>query len=279
MGSSADGIVYCACGNRHWGHAGAAGILAWRDADDPEVIMQLRAGWSMSGGTWGIPGGAIDYGESPIEGGMREAREEAGLGPSRVWAATTLHHPDWSYTTGVAEASKGQRAIATDHESDAMEWVRWRDLEDRVLMPAFHQSMPLLEPLLGRSLLVIDSDLLAGVGHGAVAELGYSGIPSTILPGAVQEPIIDGLAAARDGDFRRTVALFPDIVIRGHAPAIEPATHVGAIPVSIDQADSQTANSAAYTRVFTVGATVDGSDPIDPGAFFSALENARRSRS
>ncbi|MGO1459153.1 MAG: Maf family nucleotide pyrophosphatase, partial [Flaviflexus sp.] len=65
MGASADGIVHCACGKRHWGHAGAAGVLAWKEAEDPSVILQLRAAWSMSGGTWGIPGGAIDYDETP----------------------------------------------------------------------------------------------------------------------------------------------------------------------------------------------------------------------
>lgn len=197
MGSSADGIVYCACGHRHWGHAGAAGILAWRDAHDPEVIMQLRAGWSMSGGTWGIPGGAIGYGESPIEGGLREAHEEAGLGPARVWASTTLHHPDWSYTTGIAEASAGQRAIATDHESDAMEWVPWKNLEERLLMPAFKESMPLLEALLGRTLLVVDFDRLPADWEQPIAELAASGIPSTILPTEVQDPILAGMAAAR----------------------------------------------------------------------------------
>lgn len=276
MGSSADGIVYCACGHRHWGHAGAAGILAWRDAHDPEVIMQLRAGWSMSGGTWGIPGGAIGYGESPIEGGIREAHEEAGLGPARVWAATTLHHPDWSYTTGIAEASAGQRAIATDHESDAMEWVPWKNLEERLLMPAFKESMPLLEALLGRTLLVVAFDRLPADWEQPIAELAASGIPSTILPAEVQDPILAGMAAARDENFERTVALFPDILIEGAEPTIRPASPTGAIPPSLLGSGTDAVDVTEYRAVFTLGLDITGGHPLDPLAFEALLEEMRR---
>ena len=56
-----DGWVECACGRKHWGTNGAAGVLlARRDAQTGEVthiVMQHRAAWSAEGGTWGIPGG------------------------------------------------------------------------------------------------------------------------------------------------------------------------------------------------------------------------------
>ena len=95
-----DGWVDCACGRKHWGTNGAAGVLlARRDQETGEVthiVMQHRATWSAEGGTWGIPGGAIADGESPIEGALREAYEEANITPADIEvvahiARTTAH--------------------------------------------------------------------------------------------------------------------------------------------------------------------------------------------
>src|ERR671917_601972 len=64
--ASTDGWTTCALGHRHWGRAGAAGLLLHRDGEDgPEVLLQHRAWWSHHGGTWGTPGGALHIGESP----------------------------------------------------------------------------------------------------------------------------------------------------------------------------------------------------------------------
>ena len=273
MGASADGIVNCACGSKHWGHAGAAGVLAWRNSFDPEVIMQLRAGWSMSGGTWGIPGGAIDYGESPLRGGIREAREEAGLGPARVWANTTLHHPNWSYTTAIAEASAGQRAIATDHESDAMEWVPWRNLHDRLLMPAFEQSTPLLEALLGRTLLITDPGILPSGWEHTLPRLATSGMPIDILPDVFRTPIEKGLEASSDGIYGRTVSLFPDFILLGQGKPLKPMSPSGSIPPLVDWAPNvdRAIMMGDYARVLTVGVDIGDSHTIPLEAFHELL--------
>ena len=56
-----DGWVMCSCGHRHWGLHGAAGLLLIRrDLDQPRVLLQLRAAWTHGGGTWALPGGALD---------------------------------------------------------------------------------------------------------------------------------------------------------------------------------------------------------------------------
>jgi hypothetical protein len=56
-----DGWVFCNCGYRHWGLHGAAGLLMVRfDMGEPHVLLQLRAAWTHGGGTWAIPGGALD---------------------------------------------------------------------------------------------------------------------------------------------------------------------------------------------------------------------------
>ena len=41
-----------------------------------EVLLQLRASWCHHPGTWGIPGGAREHGESALDAALRECREE-----------------------------------------------------------------------------------------------------------------------------------------------------------------------------------------------------------
>lgn len=162
-----DGWVECSCGSRHWGLNGAAGLLLWRtSADGVEIVLQHRALWSHHGGTWGLPGGAVSDGETPREGAVREAVEEAGLDPGalRVRAERTLHHPDWSYTTVIAEACGEQRPEVTDPESLEVAWVPLAEIDDgtRELLPAFGEALPELRAMLRRLVLVVDAANVVG---------------------------------------------------------------------------------------------------------------------
>ena len=72
--SPGDGWVECACGRRHWGLHGAAGLLLARRSPAGrgwDVVLQHRALWSDQGGTWGIPGGARAPGESAVDAALR----------------------------------------------------------------------------------------------------------------------------------------------------------------------------------------------------------------
>src|SRR5690625_952015 len=119
--SDGDGWVHCRCGQRHWGRFGAAGLLL---ADDEgQVVLQHRAPWSHHGGTWGVPGGARNEGETAVQAAVREAGEEAGVRPPVDPHAThVLDHPDWSYTTVLAHAPAGLPVQATDAESVQVRW-------------------------------------------------------------------------------------------------------------------------------------------------------------
>ena len=148
-----DGWVRCACGSRHWGLHGAAGLLLARRTPSgavDAVVLQHRAPWSDQGGTWGVPGGAIGPDESPEQGALRESAEEAGIPASavRVLGSVVLDHGTWRYTTVLAEALGPLEPAATDAESLEVAWVAADDVASLPLLPAFGAAWPRLRALL-----------------------------------------------------------------------------------------------------------------------------------
>lgn len=151
-----DAWVTAADGGRYWGRFGAAGLLAY-DASLDAILLQHRVTWSDHGDTWGIPGGAINAGESTLDGAIREAQEEAGVpdGAVRPRFTHVLDRGGWAYTTLIADVTEPFTPEITDAESHALEWVRVAEVADRPLHPAFAKSWQLLRPLLGLTPTVI----------------------------------------------------------------------------------------------------------------------------
>ena len=142
-----DGWVQCACGHKHWGLNGAAGVLILRGT---EILLQHRAPWVHNGDTWGIPGGARDSHESTIEGAFREAVEETGIDTQLL---TPLHtfsddHGDWKYETVIARAAAGLIAHEVNDESHEVRWVEIELVDELPLHPSFAKSWPELKALL-----------------------------------------------------------------------------------------------------------------------------------
>lgn len=143
-----DGWVDCACGQRHWGVFGAAGLLVrHRDRDGTtRVLLQHRAAWSHHGATWGLPGGARMSTETPAQAAVREAHEEAGVdaAPLRIVAAHVVDHGPWSYTTVVADVDERFPARATGAESIEVRWVATADVTALPLHPGLAAAWPAL---------------------------------------------------------------------------------------------------------------------------------------
>ena len=138
-----DGWVECACGNRHWGLNGAAGLLLVRDN---HVLLQHRAPWVHNGDTWGIPGGARDSHESNIQAALREAHEEIGIEIDLVTPVDTFsdEHNGWRYETVIATCSPELVAHEQNDESLEIEWVAFADVAQKNLHPSFAKSWPQL---------------------------------------------------------------------------------------------------------------------------------------
>ena len=143
MHGDGNGWVVCARRHRHWGRYGAAGLLVVHDGS---VVLQLRAGWSHHGGTWGLPGGARDSHENARTAALREAAEETDLDPSRLRVADLIadDHGGWTYTTVVARTDVRLAVRAAGGESEQVRWVTVEEVGRLPLHPGFAAMWPAL---------------------------------------------------------------------------------------------------------------------------------------
>ena len=138
--TSADGYLRCRLGHDHWGRNGAAGLLVRHVDDDgaQRFLLQHRAPGVHHGDTWGIPGGALAWGESAEEGAWRETEEELGALPHlTVRSRHVDDHGGWSYTTVVADALERFRTEALTWETGAG-GARWCTREEMDALPLHH---------------------------------------------------------------------------------------------------------------------------------------------
>jgi len=142
-----DGWVSCHCGGKHWGLHGAAGLLMVRDQS---LLLQHRSEWVHNGDTWGIPGGARDSHETPVEAAIREAVEECGIEPEhlRVMQTHTDDHGDWRYDTVIASATTLLIPHHMNSEAQELRWVEWSNVDSMLLHPSFAASWPTVKAVL-----------------------------------------------------------------------------------------------------------------------------------
>lgn len=165
MRGDGDGWSVGPSGARTWGRHGAAGLLlrAPGARRDSAVLLQHRALWSHHGGTWGLPGGARDSHESPVQAALREADEETGVAASDVTVRAELvtagAPPGWSYTTVVADAG-APLDVRGNGESAELRWVPERDVTGLPLHPGLADSWPRLQAT--ETALLVDTANVVG---------------------------------------------------------------------------------------------------------------------
>jgi 8-oxo-dGTP diphosphatase len=125
----------CERGHSHWGRLGAAGLLLAREG---RALVQLRAGWVHRGGTWALPGGAIERGEDARAAALREAHEELGLDAAgiEVRGSRTADCGGWVYETVLGTAAS-EPVVVDRSESAGHRWVPADEVAELPLHPAF----------------------------------------------------------------------------------------------------------------------------------------------
>jgi 8-oxo-dGTP diphosphatase len=145
--ASGDGFVRVADGTLRWGRYGAAGLLVRHVDGATETswyFVALRSAHTHMGGTWAIPGGALAYGEGPVEAALREFREETGmsLSPDGVAQVHEDDHGGWSYWTVVMDLDE-RFALPTglNWETADVRWVPQHELDDLHLLAPFRAML------------------------------------------------------------------------------------------------------------------------------------------
>ena len=136
-----DGFIVLADGSARWGKFGAAGVLV-RCGD--RVFVAQRSLHCHNGGTWAIPGGALDLDESPLEGALREFAEEIGheLSGFEVAEIHEDDHGGWSYWTVIVDLPEPFEPPEVLHwETAAVAWVGFDELAGYELFPAFRDTL------------------------------------------------------------------------------------------------------------------------------------------
>ncbi len=105
-----------------------AGAIVFRD--DGAVLL-VKRGRAPSAGTWSLPGGRIEQGETPEAAAVREVREETGLvvHEPRHLEIVRIEDSDVTYLIHeiVCEISGDAIALVPGDDAAAAEWVH--DLE------------------------------------------------------------------------------------------------------------------------------------------------------
>ena len=134
--SRTEAFAWCALGHRHWGTAGGAGLLV---ISKPRMLLQLRPSGVQHPGTWSTPGGALEAGESPLQGALREAVEEMGPLPRGLRYVDTLTEDcgGWKYHTVVMHSPAEFAVARPGGEHGGARWFTADDLDGIPLHPGF----------------------------------------------------------------------------------------------------------------------------------------------
>ena len=108
------------------------------------VVLALRSTWTHNGGTWAVPGGALNHGETALEGALREFAEEIGHHLDGYEVAHTHEddHGGWTYTTVVVDVpERFDPPGVLQWETAECRWAHASELHELELFGAFRATL------------------------------------------------------------------------------------------------------------------------------------------
>jgi len=115
------------------------GVLVWKDG---KILIFKRSG-SHGDGTWSIPGGHLEFGETWEECAARELQEEVGITINNIrFAAATndIFENEAKHYVSIWLESDWADGEATSQEPDKvgeLRWVTFHDLPDPLFEPCW----------------------------------------------------------------------------------------------------------------------------------------------
>ncbi|MEP7455209.1 NUDIX domain-containing protein [Phyllobacterium sp. SB3] len=116
------------------------GLVFLKDAH----ILLLQRKKSPEAGSWGIPGGKVDFLEIAEHAVRREALEETGLSAgtiSLLGISEQLFHEEQQHWLGVlflAEDFSGEVQLLEPEKHDGIDWFSLENLPDLLTLPTKH---------------------------------------------------------------------------------------------------------------------------------------------
>lgn len=113
------------------------GVFIFRNG---QFLMGERRG-AHGEGSWSVPGGHLEYGETPVNTAIREVKEETGLRIKNVrFGAVTndvFHDEDKHYVTlwMLSDHHAGEPAIREPDTYINMEWFHFDKLPEPLFLP------------------------------------------------------------------------------------------------------------------------------------------------
>ncbi|GAG21515.1 unnamed protein product [marine sediment metagenome] len=113
------------------------GIIIKRD----EEVLLLKRKYVHGDGSWSTPGGHLEFGESPEECAIREAKEETGVSVTdlkfRAITNDIFERDGLHYITIWMEGRylSGEPVVNDPHEMAEVGWFRWDVLPEPLFLP------------------------------------------------------------------------------------------------------------------------------------------------
>lgn len=123
-------------GNKYWGNRGA-GIFF---TDGEKVLLLKRSEKGDNKGTWGLPGGKIEPGESAIDAARREAKEECGKLEGQRFDYLEEKDGLHNWTTFFFKINKPFKCKLSNEHTDSA-WVDLDKLNNYKLHPKLKQHL------------------------------------------------------------------------------------------------------------------------------------------